>query len=252
MPCFFHWQLSRDSRCVFRVWAAGLSVIMFVRPRRFECLQKEFAKNNAQTGTWSSENHFERRLANVKKVEAASKLAHQHLHMVTSCHFQKDTGFKASALNANSHFQKIQGSKRALWMPNSHFRKDIGFKAGALNAQLPCKESESTLSQGIRTWKDCDRGESDSSTRAVRQRVWNGSETALKLNVRSPSTARWVKKLESSLEGGAESSLAALRKNVSNGIEMILWHRQETPNSAADRKSMRKLQASAATETVAD
>jgi hypothetical protein len=87
---------------------------MFVQPRRFECLQKEFAKNNAQTGTWSSENHSERRLANVKKVEAASKLAHQHLHMVTSCHFQKDTGFKASALNANSHFQKIQGSKRAL------------------------------------------------------------------------------------------------------------------------------------------
>jgi|OrbCmetagenome_4_1107370.scaffolds.fasta_scaffold45595_3 hypothetical protein len=60
------------------------------------------------------------------------------------------------------------------------------------------------------------------------------------------------KKLESSLEGGAESSLAALRKNVSNGIEMILLHRQETPNSAADRKSIWKLQASAATETVAD
>jgi hypothetical protein len=93
---------------------------MFVQRWRFECLQKEFAKKNAQTGTWSSENHFERRLANVKKVEAASKLAHQHLHMVTSCHFQKDTGFKASALNANSHFSK-----------------NTGFKAGALNAQLP-------------------------------------------------------------------------------------------------------------------
>ena len=88
------------------------------------------------------------------------------------------------------------------------FSKNTGFKAGALNAQLPfskrywvesgrfecptpmygisCKESESTLSQGIRTWKDCDRGESDSSTRAVRQKVWNGSETALKIECPVP------------------------------------------------------------------
>lgn len=61
-----------------------------------------------------------------------------------------------------------------------------------------------------------------------------------------------IQKFESSLEGGAESSLAALRKNVSNGIEMILSHRQVTPTSAADRKSIWKLQASAATETVAN
>ena len=61
-------------------------------------------------------------------------------------------------------FKKIQGSKRALWMPKSRFRKDPGFKAGALNAQLPCKESESTLSQG--NLKRFCQGESDSSTRA--------------------------------------------------------------------------------------
>ena len=101
---------------------------MFVQRWRFECLQKEFAKKNAQTGTWSSENHFERRLANVKKVEAASKLAHQHLHMVTSCPFQKDTGFKASALNANSHFQKYRVQSGRFECPTPIFEKILGSK----------------------------------------------------------------------------------------------------------------------------
>ena len=254
-PSFFHWQLSRDSRCVFRVWAAGLSVCSF-SPGALNACRRNLQKIMPRQEPGAARTILKEDWQTWKKLKPLQSWP------TSICIWLPAATFK-----------KIPGSKQALWMPTPIF-KNTGFKAGALNAQLPfskrywvesgrfecptpmygisCKESESTLSQGIRTWKDCDRGESDSSTRAVRQKVWNGSETALKLNVRSPSTARWVKKLESSLEGGAESSLAALRKNVSNGIEMILLHRQETPNSAADRKSIWKLQASAATETVAD
>ena len=137
----------------FRVCVPSLScwfVNMFVQRRRFECLQKEFAKNNAQTGTWSSESHSERRLANVKKLKPLQNWPTSICIWLPAATFKKDTGFKASALNANSHFkkyrvqsarfecptpifEKILGSKRALWMPNSHVR----------NLKAPChKESE--------------------------------------------------------------------------------------------------------------
>ena len=141
----------------FRVCVPSLScwfVNMFVQRRRFECLQKEFAKNNAQI---CPDRNLEQREPFWKKIGKREKSWSRFKTGPPAFAYgyqlplsKKDTGFKASALNANSHFkkyrvqsarfecptpifEKILGSKRALWMPNSHVR----------NLKAPChKESE--------------------------------------------------------------------------------------------------------------
>ena len=162
-------------------------------------------KNNVQTETWSSEKHLKRRFGKrekswnrpasiciwlpaviFKKIPGSK----QALWIPSPIFFKKYRVQSGRFECPNPVFEKILGSKRALWMPNSHVR----------NLKAPCHKE---------TWKDFVRG----NLTAAHGR-------ALKLNARSSSTAPWVKKVESSLEGGAESSLAALGKNVSHGIEM--------------------------------
>ena len=85
------WKLSRASvpnkkiskRPLRIVEGSWLNEICSFSPRS-ECLVKEFA--NIST---SSEKQTDRRLANVTEVLTASKLARQHLLMVTGYHFRK-------------------------------------------------------------------------------------------------------------------------------------------------------------------
>ena len=176
MPCFFHWQLSRDSGCAFRVWAS-LSICSFsagalnacrrnlqkIMPRQEPGAARAILKEDWQT--WKSWSRFKTgppafaygyQLPLSKKIPGSK----QALWMPTPI-FKKYRVQSGRFECPTPIFEKILGSKRALWMPNSHVR----------NLKAPChKESEP---EKIMTQRGIWQQHTGCPIKGLK-RVWNG------------------------------------------------------------------------------